>query len=74
MPRIQIEWDDAETEFLVEERRRRNYEYHFVHRRNKVEFWESISRRIQRRYGSRFTARQCEGKFRNLIKEYRVSK
>ena len=74
MPRTQIIWGDAETDFLVEERRRRNHEYHYVYRRSKAEFWESVSRKIQRRYGSRFTGRQCEGKFRNLIKEYKVSK
>ena len=74
MPRTQIVWGEAETDFLIEERRRRNYEYHYVYRRSKVEFWESVSRKIQRRYNSTFTARQCEGKFRNLIKEYRVSK
>lgn len=69
-----IVWGEAETDYLVEERRRRNHEYHNVYRRSKVEFWESVSRKIRRRYGSRFTARQCEGKFRNLIKEYKVSK
>lgn len=74
MSRTTIVWGEAETDFLVEERRRRNEEYHYVYRRSKAEFWESISRRIRRRYDSRFTARQCEGKFRNLIKEYRVSK
>ena len=74
MSRSQIVWGEAETDFLVEERRRRNYEYHYVYRRSKEEFWESVSRKIQRRYNSRFTGRQCEGKFRNLIKEYRVRK
>ena len=74
MPRSQIIWGEAETDFLVDERKRRNYEYHYVFRRSKAEFWESVSRKIQRNFSSDFTARQCEGKFRNLIKEYRVSK
>jgi hypothetical protein len=38
MPRTQIVWGEAETDFLIEERRRRNYEYHYVYRRSKVEF------------------------------------
>ena len=74
MPRTQIIWREAETDFLVEEKRQRNYEYYYVYRRSKAEFWESVSQRIQRRYDSGFTAHQYERKFKNLIKEYRVSK
>ncbi|GET00485.1 hypothetical protein GLOIN_2v1488640 [Rhizophagus clarus] len=64
-----ILWDKAETDLLVEERRKRNHEYHYVHRGNKGRFWESVSRRIHRRLCRRYSARQCEIKFRNLIKE-----
>jgi len=45
-----ILWDDPETDLLIRERRRRNYEYHYTHRGNKTAFWESVARRIHRRY------------------------
>ena len=35
-----ILWGEAETDMLVEERRRRNDEYHYVYRGNKEGFWE----------------------------------
>ena len=69
-----IIWDDPETDFLVSERRRRNDEYHRRYRGNKTEFWESISRRIYRRSNLRYSARQCEQKWRNLVRDYGVSK
>jgi len=69
-----IVWGEAETDMLVDERRRRNDEYHYAHRGDKAAFWESVSRRIRQRFCSDYSARQCEYKFRNLIKEYRVNK
>jgi hypothetical protein len=72
--KMRITWNDPETDFLVSERRRRNEEYHRRYRGNKTEFWESISRRIYRRYNSRYSARQCEQKWRNLVRDYGVSK
>ena len=67
-------WDDPETDLLVSERRRRNEEYYRRYRGNKLEFWESVSRRIYRRYHRRYSARQCEQKWRNLVRDYGVSK
>ena len=67
-------WGEPETDLLVEERRQRNEEYHFRYREDKKGFWESVSQRIRRRYHTRYSARQCESKFRNLLKEYRVNK
>ena len=69
-----IVWGEPETDLLVKERRRRNDEYHFRYRGNKEGFWESVSRRIHRQYHMRYSGRQCESKFRNLLKEYRVNK
>lgn len=71
--RLRCVWGDAETDFLVSERRRRNYEYHFQHRGDKTEFWASVARRIHRRYRFTYTAQQCERKWRNLIRDYGVS-
>ena len=68
-----IIWEDPETDLLVSERRRRNGEYHSRFRGNKTEFWQSVTRRIFRRYNSTYTARQCEQKWRNLVRDYGVS-
>ena len=69
-----IIWEDPETDLLVTERRRQNNEYHTRFRGNKVEFWRSVAQRIQRRYNVPYTARQCEQKWRNLVRDYGVSK
>jgi hypothetical protein len=72
--RRRIIWGDPETDLLVSERRRRNHEYYYRHRGDKTEFWESIARKIRRRYNITFSARQVEQKFRNLCADYTVSK
>jgi hypothetical protein len=41
-----VEWHDNYTDFLVEERRRRNAEYYATYGRSRVEFWNSIARRF----------------------------
>lgn len=69
-----IIWGDPEMDLLVLERRRRNEEFHRRFRGNKVEFWESVARRINRRYTRTYTARQCEQKWKNLVRDYGVSK
>ena len=69
-----IVWGDPETDLLISERRRRNDEYNFRYRGNKTEFWQSVARRIHRRYHKTYTARQCEQKWRNLVSDYGVSK
>ena len=74
MAAARITWGDAETEYLVEERRRRNYEYHYNYRGNKLRFWRSVARRINRRYNGDYSSRQCEQKWRNLVRDYGVSK
>ena len=71
--RSRIIWGDAETDFLVEERRRRNDEYHFRYRGDKTEFWASVARRLRRTFNSNLTARQCELKWRNLVRDFGVS-
>lgn len=69
-----IEWNDAAVHFLITERRCCNTEYHRMRGRSKAPFWESVSRRIRRTYRLRYTARQCEQKWRNLVRDYTVSK
>ena len=69
-----IIWEDPETDLLVSERRRRNNEYHTRYRGNKTDFWQSVVRRIHRRYNKTYSARQCEQKWSNLVRDYGVSK
>ena len=65
---------DPKTDLLVSERRQRNHEFHYRHRSNKTKFWESIVRRIRKRYNITFSARQVKQKWKNLRKDYDVSK
>ncbi len=45
--RIQpVQWYDPHTDFLVDERRRRNEEYHNTYGRSRQEFWSSVARRF----------------------------
>jgi len=69
-----IIWEDNEIDLLVEERRRRNVEYHVRYRGNKTGFWRSVARRINRRFDTAYSTRQCELKWRNLVRDYNVSK
>lgn len=74
MPITVIQWGDAECDLLVSERLRRNQEYHNMAGRSRVAFWESVARRIYRRYRKRYTATQCSTKWKNLVQCYLVSK
>ena len=73
MAAARIFWGDAETDYLVDERRRRNHEYHYYFHGNKLGFWQSVARRINRWYNGIYSARQCEQKWRNLVRNYGVS-
>ena len=68
-----ITWTDAEMDFLVNERRRRNVQYHNTYRGDKTEFWRNVAQRINRAFNRRFSGRQCEQKWRNLVSDYGVS-
>ena len=72
-----ILWTDAESDYLISQRRRRNDEFHNIPGRSRARFWESIARRVNRHFHlrrrRRYTGRQCEQKWRNLVRDYRVS-
>ena len=40
------QWHDPMMDMLIEERRRRNDQYHNTYGRSRQEFWSSISRRF----------------------------
>jgi hypothetical protein len=74
-----ILWTDAESDYLIRQRRRRNEEFYNIPGRDRGGFWESVSRRLNRHFRRRrrrytgYTGRQCEQKWRNLVRDYRVS-
>jgi hypothetical protein len=96
--RVQLAWwhDPMVNIMLIDERERRNTEYHSLYSRSRQEFWESVAWRyilfymffkknlnstihlyefrINRHYRTRFTGQQCSQKWRNLVKDYNVSK
>ncbi|CAB4433752.1 unnamed protein product [Rhizophagus irregularis] len=45
-------------------------EYYQIIGRSRKNYWESISRRINREAGSNFTGIQCRRKFNNLVSHY----
>lgn len=50
MPRQQRithpQWHDPMVDMLIEERRRRNVQYHNTYNRSREEFWNSVARRF----------------------------
>ena len=72
-----ILWTDAESDYLIRQRRHHNDEFYNIPGRSQARFWESIARRVNSHFGRRrrrrYTGRQCEQKWRNLVHDYRVS-
>jgi hypothetical protein len=69
-----ILWTDAESDFLVLERYNRNNEFHNIPGTSREIFWRSVARRLRRRLNFNVNARQCELRWRNLVRNYNVSK
>jgi len=67
-----IDWTDAQTRILINERRNRNVEYHNLGR-DRLPFWESIAIKINEEHNTHFDGYQCKKKFTNLIRDYNVS-
>ena len=73
-----ILWTDRESDYLIRQRRHCNDEFHNILGRSRARFWESVARRVNRHFHlcrrrRRYTGRQCEQKWRNLLRDYRVS-
>ena len=73
-----IFWTDRESDYLIRQRHHRNDEFHNISERSQARFWESVARRVNRHFHlrrrrRRYTGRQCEQKWRNLLRDYRVS-
>ena len=48
-----ILWTDAESDYLIRQRRRRNDEFHNIPGRSRARFWKSVARRVNRYFGRR---------------------
>jgi Myb/SANT-like DNA-binding domain len=68
------EWTESQVRVLINQRKYRNREYHLIIGRSRRNFWNSVSRRINRSEGTNFSGEQCKRKFQNLVSTYYVSK
>ncbi|CAJ0754102.1 333_t:CDS:2 [Entrophospora sp. SA101] len=66
-----IDWTDAQTRILINERKNRNVEYHNLGR-DRLPFWESIAIKINEEHNTHFDGYQCKKKFTNLIRDYNL--
>ena len=69
-----VTWNEQELRLLIDQRKNRNAEYYQIIGRSRVDFWNSVARRINRvSSGSNFTGIQCRRRFENFVTSYNVS-
>lgn len=73
MPQV-IEWSEDEIRALINERRRRNEDYHRMFGRSKIPFWNEVAEKVKEDTGTDFTGIQCKEKFKSLVRDCKVSK
>jgi len=69
-----IEWSEEEMQLLINLRKERNEDYWKRFGRSKVPFWNEIAAKIQEDLGMTFTGVQVQNKFKEMVKECKVSK
>ena len=69
---VRMLWTDEQCEYLIDQRMRRNDEYWSLASRNRAEFWQSISGKINECFGTRFNEIQMKTKWKNLLREHLV--
>jgi len=69
-----IEWSEEEIQLLINLRKERNEDYWRRFGRSKVPFWNEIAAKIQEDLGTTFTGVQVQNKFKEMVKECKVSK
>lgn len=70
----QIIWNDPQISLLINERRRRNFKYHyFIPGHSRQRFWDEIANTINVAFFTNYTGAQCMSKFNNLVSDYHVS-
>ena len=73
MPQV-IEWSEVEIHALIDERKRRNVDYHRMFGKSKVTFQDEVAEKVKEDTKIVFTGIQCREKFKNLVRNYKVSK
>lgn len=69
----QVEWSD-ETATLIEQRRTRNFEYHYqIPGRSRKTFWNSVAEKVNEKCGCSYSGKQCQTKFNGLVTSYHMS-
>ena len=71
---LTAEQSEQEIRTLIDERRRRNDDYYRIFRRLKKQFWKEIVKKIKEDTGTDFTGTQCKEKFKNMVRDCKVSK
>ena len=71
---LTIEWSEEEIQHLIDERKNRNAEYHRIFGRSRVGFWNEVAKKINENLEVSFTGIQCSNKFKNLVRDCKVSK
>jgi len=71
---LTVKWSEEEVRALIDERKRRNADFHLVFGRSKVKFWEEVAKKIEEDTGTNFTGSQCRDKFKNVVRDCKVSK
>lgn len=70
----QVEWSDEQTAALIEQRRTRNFEYHYqIPGRSRKTFWNSVAEKVNEKCGCSYSGKQCQTKFNGLVTSYHVS-
>jgi Myb/SANT-like DNA-binding domain len=70
----QVEWSDDQTAALIEQRRSRNFEYHYqIPGRSRKTFWNSVAEKVNEKCGCSYSGKQCQTKFNGLVTSYHVS-
>ncbi len=63
---LTVEWSEEEVRALIDERKRRNADFHLV--------FEEVAKKIEEDTGTNFTGSQCRDKFKNVVRDCKVSK
>ena len=67
-------WSDFHIRTLIDERRRRNFEYWYqIPGRSRNAFWHSVADHVNRVCNTNYTSTQCKNKFASLVHDYNVS-
>jgi hypothetical protein len=68
-------WTNDHIQELIDERRRRNYDFWYNHPgRDRTQFWQEIANAVNSACRTNYTGRQCSNKFTSLVNDYNVSK